>query len=221
MKVLCITDHVLLKQHMEDVSYRTWKKPYIEAVNAVADENPEAVIIREKLLSGIDYTDLFISIKRRVGSDKTHLIWHDHYAALTLFMKYHPKAEWPDGLFLSRREAGGLSVVDLRRITLKYGVTVHDVNELADAKRESVPFICASNIFATSCKPGVRPKGLDFLSETCSEFNGPVYALGGIDASNAASCIEAGAKGVAVRSLCMREDLGELRDLIEMDDQIL
>ena len=119
-------------------------------------------------------------------------------------------------LFFSRREAGGMSIVDFRKIQLKYGMTVHDVNELADAKREKVPFICASNIFETSCKPGVKPRGLDFLRETAKEFGGPVYALGGINTSNAASCIEAGADGVAVRSLCMKDDLSDLREIIAM-----
>ncbi|MDD7664408.1 MAG: thiamine phosphate synthase [Lachnospiraceae bacterium] len=217
MKVLCFTDHTLLPDgKIEDLAYRVWKAPFIEAVGKIADEHPEGIIIREKLLSGIDYTDLYIDIKKRVGSGKTRLIWHDHYEALTLFLKYHPSEEWPDELFFSRREAGGMSIVDFRRIQLKYGMTVHDVNELADAKREKVPFICASNIFETSCKPGVKPRGLDFLRETAKEFGGSVYALGGINTSNAASCIEAGADGVAVRSLCMKEDLSDLRELIAM-----
>lgn len=217
MKVLCFTDHTLLPDgKIEDLSYKVWKTPFIEAVSNIADEHPEGIIIREKLLSGIDYTDLYINVKKRVGSDKTKLFWHDHYEALTIFLKYHPSAEWPDGLFFSRREAGGMSIVDFRKIQLKYGMTVHDVNELADAKREKVPFICASNIFETSCKPGLKPRGLDFLRETAKEFGGSVYALGGINTSNAASCIEAGADGVAVRSLCMKEDLSDLRELIAM-----
>ncbi|MGN0240347.1 MAG: thiamine phosphate synthase [Candidatus Weimeria sp.] len=217
MKVLCITDHNLLPDSkMEDMSYRVWKAPFLQAVERIANERPEGIIIREKLLSGIDYTDLYIDIRKRIGSEKTKLIWHDHYEALTLFLKYHPSAEWPDELFFSRREAGGMSIVDFRKIKLKYGMTVHDINELTDAKREKVPFICASNIFETSCKPGARPRGLDFLSETAKDFTGQLYALGGINSSNAASCIEAGADGVAVRSLCMKEDLSDLRMLIAM-----
>jgi thiamine-phosphate diphosphorylase len=40
--------------------------------------------------------------------------------------------------------------------------------------------------------------GLDGLREICSTVDIPVIAIGGIDASNAADCIRAGALGVAV-----------------------
>lgn len=217
MKVICITDHELLPdEHITDKSYRDWKKPYLGAVHAMVSLHPEAVILREKLISGIDYTDLFSAVKKQESPYGTTLIWHDHYEALMLFMKYHPKTEWPDGVFFSRREAGGLSIINLRNMKLRFGMTVHDVNELADAKKEHTPFIFASNIFETSCKPGVKAKGLHFLKEVCAEFRNPVYALGGITPENAASCLEAGAVGVAVRSLCMAEDLSKLGKLIEM-----
>ena len=42
------------------------------------------------------------------------------------------------------------------------------------------------------------PIGLDGLREICAAVGVPVVAIGGIDAGNAASCIEAGAAGVAV-----------------------
>ena len=59
MKVLCFTDHTLLPDgKIEDLAYRVWKAPFIEAVGKIADEHPEGIIISEKLLSGIDYTDL-------------------------------------------------------------------------------------------------------------------------------------------------------------------
>ena len=217
MKVLCITDHELLPdEHITDMAYKNWKKSFLYSVRAMSALKPEAVILREKLLSGIDYTDLFTAVKKQESPHGTHLIWHDHYEALTLFMKYHPKSEWPDAVFFSRREAGGLSIINLRHMKLRFGLTVHDVNELADAKTEHTPYILASNIFETSCKPGVKPKGLHFLKEVCTEFHNPVYALGGITPENASSCLEAGAAGVAVRSLCMADDLHELGQLIEM-----
>lgn len=218
MKVLCITDHELLPvEHISDLSYKDWKKPYLAVIRRIAAEKPEALVIREKLITGIDYTDLFINIRKQEMPYGTHLIWHDHYEALMLFMKYHPRAEWPDGVFFSGREAGGLTVLNLRNLKLRFGLTVHDVNELEDAKKQHASYILASHIFPTDCKKGLKPKGLHFLSEVCSEFANPVYALGGINASNAISCSDAGAKGVAVRSLCMREDLTELRQLILMN----
>ncbi|MQN02333.1 MAG: thiamine phosphate synthase [Lachnospiraceae bacterium] len=217
MKVLCITDHELLPiMNIPDIAYREWKKPFLRAIRAMAAERPEAVVIREKLLTGIDYSDLFQSIEKQEKPLGTKLIWHDHFEALKLYLKYHQKREWPDGICFSYKEAGGLSITDLRSIELPFGFTVHNVNELLDAKKNKATFILASNIFPTSCKPGAEPKGPGFLRDVCREFDGEVYALGGIDPSNAMSCIEAGADGVAVRSLCMAKNLKPFHELINM-----
>jgi thiamine-phosphate pyrophosphorylase len=54
-------------------------------------------------------------------------------------------------------------------------------------------------VWATPSKPDADPPiGLDGLAEICAAVDIPVVAIGGIDASNAADCIRAGAAGVAV-----------------------
>ena len=55
-----------------------------------------------------------------------------------------------------------------------------------------------------ACKKGLAPRGLDFLHEVCSSVKIPVYAIGGINDKNAASCIREGAAGVCVMSGYMR-----------------
>jgi thiamine monophosphate synthase len=40
--------------------------------------------------------------------------------------------------------------------------------------------------------------GLEGLRDVCESVAAPVIAIGGVDATNAALCIEAGASGVAV-----------------------
>ena len=45
---------------------------------------------------------------------------------------------------------------------------------------------------------GVPALGLDRLREICESVAAPVVAIGGVDATNAALCLEAGAVGVAV-----------------------
>ena len=42
------------------------------------------------------------------------------------------------------------------------------------------------------------PLGLEGLRAICAHVDVPVVAIGGVDASNAAACIQAGAAGVAV-----------------------
>ena len=51
----------------------------------------------------------------------------------------------------------------------------------------------------TPSKPDAGPSiGLDGLRDVCLSVSIPVVAIGGIDSSNAADCIRAGAAGVAV-----------------------
>ena len=47
-------------------------------------------------------------------------------------------------------------------------------------------------------RPGRTEQGLGGLRQICAAVAIPVVAIGGIDASNAADCIRAGAAGVAV-----------------------
>jgi thiamine-phosphate diphosphorylase len=60
-------------------------------------------------------------------------------------------------------------------------------------------YLGAGPVWATPSKPDADPPiGLDGLRRICISVDVPVVAIGGIDASTAAACIEAGAAGVAV-----------------------
>ena len=62
-----------------------------------------------------------------------------------------------------------------------------------------------SPIFLTVSKPGYGPAiGLDALAAAAQLCDGPVVALGGIDAGNLGACLAAGARGIAVMGEVMR-----------------
>ncbi len=84
------------------------------------------------------------------------------------------------------------------------GASVHSPREALLAQKAGASYVTAGHVFATDCKRGVPPRGLSFLRETCQAVQIPVYALGGIQAQNAAECILAGAQGVCVMSACMK-----------------
>lgn len=220
MKVICITNHNLLPdEKLAEMSYKSWRDSYIEEVAAIAGCHPEAVVLREKLLSGIDYTNLYQTLMRRGAAEGTTVIWHDHFEALRLYMRFHRREQWPEAVFFSGREAGGLSSMDLKLLKkegIRYGMTCHSLLELEDAENAAADFITASHIYQTDCKKNVKPKGIEFLKEVCDNTDIPVIALGGIDADNAKACMEAGAAGVAVMSLAMRKDKSELNALVKM-----
>jgi len=72
---------------------------------------------------------------------------------------------------------------------------------LAEAKGADgvADYIGAGPVWATPSKPDADPAiGLEGLRELCAAVKAPVVAIGGVDASNAAHCIRAGAVGVAV-----------------------
>ena len=88
--------------------------------------------------------------------------------------------------------------VGMARIVGTVSVGCHSVGEVAVARAAGADMALLSPVFPTESHPEARPLGLDALraaSQTAGKI--PVFALGGVNARNAASCIEAGAAGVA------------------------
>jgi thiamine-phosphate diphosphorylase len=79
------------------------------------------------------------------------------------------------------------------------GVSATKRREAAVAEFAGATYIGAGPIWETPSKADAGvPIGLDGLRDICLSVSIPVVAIGGIDASNAAECIQAGAAGVAV-----------------------
>jgi len=69
---------------------------------------------------------------------------------------------------------------------------------LAEALGADADYLGVGPIWTTPSKEDAAPPlGLVELARICAAVSAPVVAIGGIDATNAASCIEAGAAGVA------------------------
>lgn len=82
------------------------------------------------------------------------------------------------------------------------GLSAHSADEVVRAADSGADYVTLSPIFATISKPGYGPAlGPALLGK---RWPLPVFALGGIDASNAADCIAAGAAGIAVMGGAMR-----------------
>jgi thiamine-phosphate pyrophosphorylase len=81
------------------------------------------------------------------------------------------------------------------------GLSVETLEQAARAEDEDVDYLGVGPIFPTLTKTDVAaPWGLDGLRRLRARTRKPLAAIGGIDASNAASVIEAGADGLAVVS---------------------
>ena len=101
-----------------------------------------------------------------------------------------------DGVHLGRSDEGGERAL---AAGLLLGLSASSVEEAVDAEARGAAYIGAGPVWATPSKQDADPPiGLDGLAAICRAVSVPVVAIGGIDASNAADCIRAGAAGVAV-----------------------
>jgi thiamine-phosphate pyrophosphorylase len=79
------------------------------------------------------------------------------------------------------------------------GVSVRDAGEARAAEVAGADYLGVT-VWATPTKPDAAPGGLDLIRTVAAATSLPVVGVGGIDATNAASVLEAGASGVAVVS---------------------
>jgi thiamine-phosphate pyrophosphorylase len=85
------------------------------------------------------------------------------------------------------------------------GASAHSSQEAAALIAGGADYVTLSPVFLTQSKPGYGPAlGLDGLAAAVAAARGPVIALAGITPANAASCIKAGAAGIAVMGEVMR-----------------
>jgi thiamine-phosphate pyrophosphorylase len=100
-----------------------------------------------------------------------------------------------DGVHLGRTDDGAVRAKDHG---LLLGLSATSLDE-ARAVAVEADYIGAGPVWETPSKPDAAPAfGLDGLRQICAAVTVPVIAIGGIDATNAADCIRAGAAGVAV-----------------------
>ena len=91
----------------------------------------------------------------------------------------------------------------LRANFKKLVASCHSEAEAREALELGAGAICLSHIFATDCKAGLAPRGLNLIRAVRGFYDGEIYALGGITPRNFASVLRAGADRIAVMSSAM------------------
>jgi thiamine-phosphate pyrophosphorylase len=101
-----------------------------------------------------------------------------------------------DGVHLGRDDPGAEVALEA---ALMLGISAATVDEAVAGEQLGASYIGAGPVWATPTKPDADPAiGPEGLAAICVAVSIPVVAIGGIDALNAAACIDAGAAGVAV-----------------------
>ena len=86
----------------------------------------------------------------------------------------------------------------------KIGVSCHSVDDALEAERLGAAYITFGHVFATDCKKGLEPRGIEALRKVCEAVKIPVYAIGGINCENIGLVFENGAGGACVMSGFMK-----------------
>jgi thiamine-phosphate pyrophosphorylase len=128
-----------------------------------------------------------VALGRALGDLEAELIVNDDVdAALALGV----------GVHLGQADPG---VERARTAGIPLGISVTTRREGAVAELDGATYLGAGPVWRTPSKPdAAAPIGIDGLRDICLSVAIPVVAIGGIDRSNAAECIRAGASGVAV-----------------------
>ncbi len=101
-----------------------------------------------------------------------------------------------EGVHLGQRDGGAERAL---AAGLLLGLSAADPAQAQAAERLGAAYVGAGPVWATPSKEDADPPiGLEGLAAVCAAVGLPVVAIGGVDATNAAACIRAGASGVAV-----------------------
>lgn len=153
-----------------------------------------AIILREKDLDDYSLMKLAIEVKEKLSNSKALFIINGNYKVA--------KAIGADGLNLSFNVFMNFE----EKFDGLLGVSVHSLEEAKLAEKNGASYLIAGHIFETSCKEGLKGRGLDFLKKICVSVKIPVIAIGGISKHNINDIMKCGAYGAAVMSSVMQSE---------------
>jgi thiamine-phosphate pyrophosphorylase len=156
---------------------RLSQRPFLEQIKRVCQLRPEAVILREKDLSETEYAKLAEEVYNITTSYDVRLIIHTYINVAkelginTVHMSLHNMREYRKEFIDNVNKTNNI----------KTGCSIHSVEEAVEARNMGASYITAGHVYATDCKKGLAPRGLDFLKNVCDSVDIPVYAIGGIN----------------------------------------
>jgi thiamine-phosphate pyrophosphorylase len=169
------------------------RTPLPEAVAAAVAGGVDWVQVREKELEGaalLALCEAVAAAARRARPEVRVLVNRRCDVALAAGL---------DGVQLGFDGATPAAARRLLGARALVGASTHAPGELDAVSLAAVSHLQLAPVFAPLSKPAGRsPAGLATLRQAAARAGVPVLAQGGVDASNAADCIRAGAAGVCV-----------------------
>jgi thiamine-phosphate pyrophosphorylase len=213
--ILCyVTDRKSLP-----VSPTLHNRALIERIAAATAAGVDWIQIREKELSARDISalvsdSLALGKKSHPGNHTTRILVNDR---LDIALTERAGGVHLGGNSLPLRDAVQWIGSQTNRSGVQdflVGVSCHSLPAAIQAERDGADYIFFGPVFATPSKVSFGPpQGLSKLKEVCRAVSISVLAVGGITLENAASCLEAGAAGIA--AIRLFQDASDLATLIE------
>ncbi len=188
----------------------SWKKECLKdfklyAVTDLKEEDPEIFAkIKGALRGGVD----IVQLRSKSLSDLELLKLGKEIRKLTLkFKKLFivndridlALAVEADGVHLGQNDLPiktARQMIGRRDVII--GCSTHSLKQAMQAEREGADYIGFGPIFETPTKPTYQPLGLDMIRQVMKQVRIPVVCIGGINRSNIAEVIGAGAEKIAV-----------------------
>lgn len=176
------------------------ERDFTAQLERICRQKPVRFILREKDLDDAAYEKLLM---------KAIKLCRTYGVPLSVNSRPHIAKKYGTGLHLSYSD-----FVSAAAHPIFTGVSVHTPKEAQKAAKLGADYIIAGHIFATNCKKGVPPRGLDFLKDVCTAVfdtcrtDGrapiPVYGIGGITPERLPLLFDTGAAGGCMMSAAMR-----------------
>lgn len=185
--IICVTNRSLCKED------------FLTRIEKLAKENLTGIILREKDLSDEAYFELAKETMAICEKYNAQLILHSFVeVAIKLGCK---------SIHLSLPILKSLSLEQKQSFDC-IGASCHSVEDATQCEKLGCSYITVGHIYETDCKKGLPGRGISLLREVCEAVSIPVYAIGGINASNITEVIANKADGACIMSgLMVCEDV--------------
>lgn len=169
------------------------KGDFLKTIEKCALYGADAVMLREKDLQYEELMEIGEQTKNITDTYGVPLIINGNFRAAIELETYGFHTGFEKFKSMNRNEKNSLCI----------GVSVHSTKEAVEAEKLGADYVIAGNVFETSCKIGLKGKGINFIDDIANKIIIPVIAIGGIGPENVESVLGSKANGAAIMSYAM------------------
>lgn len=180
-----------------------------ELLDQAARAGVRMIQLREKSLTDRDLLALAQTVVRHLAPYRIPLIINDRLDIAA--------ASGAQGVHLGSDDLPPAAARDLLGAQALIGLTIHSLDELVRAADEPVNYFGVGPVYSSPTKAALSPWGPGALPEVVRLSSRPVFAIGGINATNVDDVLATGVAGVCVVSnVCQAADpFSAARELVQ------